>query len=524
MGTELRSIPSGPQKPLSKLLAFLCCCICLPLQGQEELLDDRWFKLEIPHFTVYSQVSSRQTRRVANELNLWRQVAAFNISSGEGFPVANVPNIVFLFDDSESFSHFTVGPETAFFYPTPRSNFMAFLPGEDASQSVALHQYAHFLEKNFADLRIPRWYEEGLAGYLARINIDRGKPEFTRVAERSNEILAEVSSTLPMERLLYRDDALASPRMIQIANLKSEALLYYLKHAYEEDGYPDRRQELAGYLELLFAGRNQRFAFDQSFSVTTKQLDVELEDYLLTTSRPSGTVEFAELTPLEDLEPVRIQGDELALMLGELALNSGGIEQADVFFNAAIEADQPAARAYSGLGDALRFQEAGGNDQEIAAYFEMALERAPDDLNIMLDYGEYWESELESCGKTYPVGQRQLMLEEMKTQFERAVALGPDSAEANLAMAEYYLLEGQDWRQGRDYQRRAFELLPADGFIMEQTIKYAIAAEEFDEAERLISEMAQPLHYFGEPAYVTELRDRLSKKRQGEEFDACTQE
>jgi len=58
---------------------------------------------------------------------------------------------------------------------------------------------------------------------------------------------------------------------------------------------------------------------------------------------------------------------------------------------------------------------------------------------------------------------------------------------------------------------------------MEQTIKYSIAAKDFDEAQRLITELAQPLHYFGEPGYVTDLRENLLRKRRGESYDACSE-
>jgi hypothetical protein len=99
--------------------------------------------------------------------------------------------------------------------------------------------------------------------------------------------------------------------------------------------------------------------------------------------------------------------------------------------------------------------------------------------------------------------------------------MAPDNPEVNLAMAQFYLFPEQDWRLGVSYQEKAFAALPADSFIMEQAAKYAIAANEFDYAEQLISEMAQPLHFYGEPDYVSGLRIRLLKKRRNEPYDAC---
>lgn len=490
--------------------------------AQEELLDKRWLVANSPHFTVYSQLSSRQTSELLGQLESWREVAAHLIRGDAGFPAANVPNYVYLFSKSEDFQYFASGEETAFFYATPRANFMAFMPGDESSLKAAKHQYAHFLLKNFYDLRIPRWYEEGMASYLSRVSINRDKAQLERVTEQTHEIMAAVNSELSMDRFLYRDEALASPRLIQIANLKSESLLHYFLHGYQEDRFVDRRKPLTDYLEFLFAGRNQRFAFDQSFDVTTRQLDEEFELYLTESRRPRGVIEIDPLQPVGRIEPITVDSATIALMLGELALNSGGVEKAELFFSKIIESDEPIARAYSGLGDALRFQSLAGRDQEIARYFELALEIAPENPDILLDYGEYWESELQDCDKIYPAAQRQYLMDEIKLTFLKAIELRQDSAEAELALAEYYLLEGQDWEHGLPYQQRAFELLPADGFIMEVSVKYAIAAQQFEEAERLIAELSQPTHFFGEPDYVTALREQLMAMKRGEVYNACS--
>ena len=216
-----------------------------------------------------------------------------------------------------------------------------------------------------------------------------------------------------------------------------------------------------------------------------------------------------------------IEGAPLTLALGELALNSGNFEVAKMLFELTTEQDASLARGLSGVGDALRMSEVEGMDQRIASYFIQALEMAPQDVNILLDYGEYWEAELENCEKIWPDPQRRAISDDILEHFQRAVQLNPISPEANLAMGEYFLLPGADWSDGVDYQRRAFDLLPADTFIMEQAVRYAIAADDYVDAERLISELAQPIHYFGEPGWVTDLRERLLRKRRGESYNEC---
>lgn len=489
--------------------------------AQEQMLSDRWVEVRSDNFHVYSQQSLRQTNRFASELEIWRQVASFTISGLASYPKANIPNLVYLFDDVETLQTFVATNDSAFFAPTPRGNYLAFAFDEEGAISLGFHHYAHFLVRNFNDLRLPRWYEEGLAGYLGRVQVDGDDVEFERFSREGNEILAEVFGSFSMDRLLYSDDALASPRIVQIANLKSSALLHYLLHAYEEEGFPDRRQQLQSYLGYLLEGRNPRYAYDRSFDVTTAQLDEELSNYLLNSRRPAGTIQTGALVETELLGSSSIEGAPLAAALAELALNSGNGSVAQTLFEMALQQDAGFARGLSGIGDALRMSEIEGMDQRIAKYFIDAAELAPQDPNILLDYGEYWESELEGCENTWPVAQRRSITADVYGHFSRAIEIRPQSPEANLAMGEYYLLPGNDWEQGVPYQQRAFELLPADTFVLEQAVRYAIAADQFEEADRLIAELAQPIHFFGEPGWVAELRVRLLRKRRGETYDVC---
>jgi len=517
MFRQLLVIPPSLLLMLSTALLFFSSSN----SAQEQILSDRWVEVRSDNFHIYSQQTTRQTNRLANELEVWRQVASLVISGIDSFPKASVPNLVYLFDDVETLQTFAATNETAFFSSSPRANFLAFAFDEEGSITLGFHHYVHFLVRNFNDMSLPRWYEEGLAGYLARVQVDGDDVEFERFSRASNEVLANVSDLFSMDRLLYSDDALASPRTIQIANLKSSALLHYLLHAYEGEGFPDRREELQSYLGYLLEGRNPRYAYDRSFEVTTEQLDEELHNYLLNSQRPTGTIQVGVLVETQVQGGGSIQGAPLASALAELALNSGNVEVAQAMFEVAMQRDAGFARGLSGVGDALRMGELEGMDQRIARYFIEAAELAPQDPTILLDYGEYWESELEDCENVWPSGERRLITTDVYEYFNRAVEISPNSPEANLAMGEYYLLQGNDWEQGVSFQQRAFELLPADTFIVEQAVRYAIAADQFEEAERLITELAQPIHFFGEPGWVTQLRERLLRKRRGEAYDVC---
>ena len=503
------------------VILVVACLLLLPgsAGAQLELLEEDWLTLESEHFILISKESARSSERLLADFEQWRAAIASFVPATD-LPVASVPNYLYVFDSEEDLARFIYTQDNAYFAATPRANFMALVGQDDQSIALARHHYAHFLIRNFSDLRVPRWYEEGLATFLSRVEIGRTTIDFDQYSARNNGAMVSISEAFSMQRLLFRDQALASPRILQIANLKAESLYYYLNYGFQLDGFPDRRQSLRDYLNYLFDDRNPRFAYDLSFDVTPAQLDDELVRFLEQSQRPRIEID-AQPVAVQLGQARELEADTVSILLGEMALNGGQPLTAQIFFEHSISLAEPAARAYSGLGDVLRFQELTGRDQEIARYFQIALDIAPDDVNIVLDYGEYWEAELIDCAKTYPPARRQYLADEIERNFNYALQLAPANPEVHLALGQLALLPERDWQAGQEHQRRAFDLLPGDSFILEQAARYAIEAAQYERAEMLITEMAQPLHSFGEPGYVSDLRARLHSHRRDEDYDRC---
>ncbi|HAS49445.1 MAG TPA: hypothetical protein DCS33_09210, partial [Gammaproteobacteria bacterium] len=131
--------------PSSLLLTLALALWSLPMSSsaQEQALRDRWVEVRTANFQVFSQRSMRQTDRFATELEIWRQAAAFTISGGD-FPQANVPNLIFLFDDEATLQAFAATNDSAFFASTPRANYLALAFDEESSISSGFHHYVHF--------------------------------------------------------------------------------------------------------------------------------------------------------------------------------------------------------------------------------------------------------------------------------------------------------------------------------------------------------------------------------------------
>ena len=75
------------------------------------------------NFHIYTQQSTRQTNRFANDLEVWRQVTSFAISRINSFPKASALNLVYLFDDVETLLTSVATSEAAFYRFLPVCEF-----------------------------------------------------------------------------------------------------------------------------------------------------------------------------------------------------------------------------------------------------------------------------------------------------------------------------------------------------------------------------------------------------------------
>src|SRR5690606_31252923 len=113
--------------------------------------------------------------------------------------------------------------------------------------------------------------------------------------------------------------------------------------------------------------------------------------------------------------------------------------------------------------------------EDLEALYDRALEVSPDDYQLYLDYGQYYDSSLTDCKRPLSTAEQERMRDAMARRFSEALALNPEPAEVNLSYAQLFLMEGNNWQEGLVYQDKAFAMLPSDTFVLEQQIEYAIA-------------------------------------------------
>lgn len=495
-----------------------------------DLPAQRWFASETNNFIIYSQLSERQTALRANALEQWRDAALQVLGVAAPQQADPIKTHLYLFDDTNDYALFAESDDVAYLYSSPRANFIIAQSGDDGID-MAQHHYAHFLINN-RPTGVPRWLEEGMSQYLSRLEPAGRDVELRGFNAEDYYLMVALSAELPLDNLLYDDAALASPRLIQIANLKAAFFVHFLRHGQLRDGFEDRSDKLQDYLTLLQQGRSERFAFDQAFDLSVRLMAEEFDRYLVEGQRRGdGDLDLFEIARPQEFEAYEAPREQIQLALAEIALHSARFPIAATYFEGLTQQDNAVGRAFSGLADAKRMQSADPQavsvadsaPQDLELLYLRALEIAPQDYQLHLDFGQHFDSLRDDCDNPLSPAQLQRAQQGMSTHFDAALALNPDSAEVNLSNGQLFLFETMDWRQGLVYQEKAFATLPADTFVLEQAIDYAILAKDYDRANALIDRMARPMHFWGTPFWIRDLRNKLHAAQGGEVFDPCAQ-
>jgi hypothetical protein len=298
---------------------------------------------------------------------------------------------------------------------------------------------------------VPRWYEEGMSNYLSRLSADEGEIALAPFVPEQYELMVTVNGVLSLDALLYDDAALASPRLIQVANLKAGMFVHFLLHAHEYESFADRRPQLQSYLDFLQQGRTERFAYDQSFDGSVAALEREFDRFLaLMAESREDERQLFQLADAAAPEAQEAAAQHVALQLGELALHAGEFDLSAAYFDGLIAQSSPLGRAWSGFADARRMRERGEGEAapDVEPLYLQAQAVQGDDYQLYLDYGQYLDTELKDCEAGYSPPERERMQQLMHEQFTRALALNPDSPEVQLSYAQLFTLPGADWQQG----------------------------------------------------------------------------
>lgn len=387
---------------------------------------DGWHEIRLGQVSVLGSVSVDSLRELAEELAsfeaLVRHVTNARIDR-------SAPIRIYVFRSEEEAKRFIPDfAAGAMFEALP--GYFAFLGDEDPqywTRQVLLHEYTHAILRSGRRVAYPRWYDEGMAEFLASA---RFREDAVIVGATLTGRLRDLErfGRLPLEDLF--EDELGERTDIFRFYATAWALVHLLNSS------SDGRARLLAFVSRLTRGEDWRTAYAASFDRSLPELQAALDAHV---ARLRGGLRLdfhlarESLRPAEPPVETAVPSAEIAYQLGsamrqrwEESADEDSLATARALFEQALERDSGHARARAALA---WLHEREGDGDGSAALLSRAQDEAPDDPVVALEVGRI--AALRAAQPGAPAGAARAA----RTALELAVRLDPARPESHAALA-----------------------------------------------------------------------------------------
>jgi tetratricopeptide (TPR) repeat protein len=394
-----------------------------------------WLRLRSPHFELLTDASEKSGRALLAALEQIREV--FREPGGPG-KASPLPVRVYLFASPGDYRRYQpAAPVKGFYQGGPDANHIVLLASGAETRRIAFHEYVH-LVLNHSAVRLPQWFEEGVAEFYSTLEVRGGKVVVGRLVESHVRLLssAEWLDEATLVAVTRRSPLLDEAARAGIFYAQSWALVHMLTFL---EPY---RGRLSGYAALLADGEPAAPAFRKVFGRTMSQALDDLRGYLA-----GGRFPVAELgqappepaaiavTPLP--EPER----ELALM--QLQLELGLWDASEEALRRLARARGPAAEVETARAKLAMVRK----DLEAArGHFEAAIAAGSREPSTYFEYAMLLR---DTGGDRHRVA----------GLLEKTIELNPYHAEAHFLLGRMAMEAGR-LEEGLEHLRQAAEILP----------------------------------------------------------------
>ena len=135
--------------------------------------DRRWCRTTTEHFDLVTDLGLRKSTALLVGLDLFR-TAAYALLPGRPLEPPATPRLLAFKRAQDFMTLFDLPNVVGFMQPSLQQSLLAFGPDRTGRHlhTFAYHEYTHFLLRSRTTLNLPAWYEEGLATYLANLQVD----------------------------------------------------------------------------------------------------------------------------------------------------------------------------------------------------------------------------------------------------------------------------------------------------------------------------------------------------------------
>lgn len=427
-------------------LLFALGLSCFALAGAPKAT--RWVRVQSPNFTLYSNASESQTRKIATDLERFREVLG---RMTRGFELeAEVPSVVYVFKNDAALEPYKQDESgktmnlSGYFLERPFRNYIAI----DASaglqpRRVIYHEFVHSMLHATYEW-VPLWLDEGLAEFYSTFEY------------RASSGSAEVGHTIDEHVLQLRrggfmaiDELFATRRDSQTYNeedrqgqfyAQSWFLVYYL--VADEQARP----HLNHYLGELREGPTDESSLLKAMGLDSVGLQRQLSAYLDGGSGQYWNVrEQVEEVPLESTS---LAEGEALLRLGELLVQVGpwNAAAAREHLEAALAAEAPASAVQGNL--AMLAEELEAYDEAQDRYRKATAGPEPD-AEILTRFAWFLvDRHLDEQAARAAEGAAPHAVLEARSLLRKSLELDPDNVETLTVLGRTYLLSADDPDEG----------------------------------------------------------------------------
>ena len=421
----------------SRILAAVTIAVAAPLFASIELPRDneRWTRIDLDDYVIYSAARDNVTRDVAERLQLMRDGLAM-MTRLNVHPPQRV--IVIVFPNDRSFAPFRdagMGKKmthvSALFGGSADTAFILL----DADSSGGLnrsvyHELTHCFTRNTAG-DLPLWFSEGIAEFYSTFQT-YGRDKL-RVGTPIPEHLQwlQTRGMIPLTRLFAVD--FNSPdysEEYRAGDFYAESwlLVHYLML-----GNAERNKQLGAFMTLLANKEPAAGAVEKAFGIKLAQLENELHRYL---NQP--TMNVVQYTSSEKHtyaigDPVPATRDAILLALGEFLAHSAAMQEARSFYDAALKANPNNGDVFAALAE---LADHNGDTNERDTSIAKAVTLGTTDAKAYVAFGH---SLLDHTDRPTRAD-----LDKARATFEKAISLNPRSQYAYAGLGATYFESGED--------------------------------------------------------------------------------
>ncbi len=399
--------------------------------------SDQWCAYRTPRFELLTDLSHRQALKTISGLNRFHRVflALFPDASEN----ASLPMKMLVFRRVRDFTEATGTTRYAgVTLPSMHEyRLLAARAQPEAATDSAWHEYAHYLLRTRTGQNYPLWYEEGLASYLAAVDLRRqkvrlGELPYRQVRRALHDASVSFGETLEATSVIGFDNA----DLLSFYG-KSWLLTHFIRHGHEA-GFPDWRPALDRYLES--ADRD----FEAAFGRSPAEAGELLLQYLDKSRLPRQTLELPRSEPPSPQRNCLTPAERVYQLARSITpLNAAVAIRA-------LETLEPNAMHLAALSEAV------WDDRERAQrLLEQALALAPDDPQANVQFAGLLVGGCEFSSASECIGRWARAVE----RYRRVLESSPERYDAAYGLGVAYLHTGRA-REAMGYLQLAYEKMP----------------------------------------------------------------